>query len=301
MHSVIVAAYNCLISLLIKKPSLLRDKNCLQTVNNCIEIGISGTSSYPEQTLRDDSRENSVTLMKADKELKPASLRVKEAAECVLCFIMEQTSMSATLDNTGTSDLTRNTLDENSLIELTRKSGKFKYGAIYGSLIIAVFEKPLYKVDKSPTITILLRGPFTCQAWSLHLRSSSFSKMVEVQKQVKQTKNSENLNHTVFNNLGLTTLITLQEDVNDLESSEGFCSNSSNGVLHKAVPKCEMSIPTLSEVSSKWVKNLAKFQNIKEDQIKFEIAAVEKVSLFHTHTQLIILIIKNYISWFIIL
>jgi hypothetical protein len=29
--------------------------------------------------------------MKAEKELKPASLRVKEAAECVLCFLMEHT------------------------------------------------------------------------------------------------------------------------------------------------------------------------------------------------------------------
>ena len=42
MHSVIVAAYNCLIMLLITKPNLLRDKNTLQTVTNCIEIGISG-------------------------------------------------------------------------------------------------------------------------------------------------------------------------------------------------------------------------------------------------------------------
>lgn len=32
MHSVIVAAYNCLIMLLMSKPSVLRDKSCLQTV-----------------------------------------------------------------------------------------------------------------------------------------------------------------------------------------------------------------------------------------------------------------------------
>jgi hypothetical protein len=48
MHSVIVAAYNCLIMLLNSKPNLLRDKTCLQTVTNCIEIGISGSSSYPD-------------------------------------------------------------------------------------------------------------------------------------------------------------------------------------------------------------------------------------------------------------
>ena len=54
MHNVIVAAYNCLIQLLTKKPNLLRDKSCLQNVTSCIEIGISGSSSYPEQKLRDE-------------------------------------------------------------------------------------------------------------------------------------------------------------------------------------------------------------------------------------------------------
>ena len=115
MHSVIVAAYNCLIVLLIKKPSLLRDKNCLQTVTNCIEIGISGSSSYAEQqkVTRDDVRESvTVTVMKSDKELRPASLRVKEAAESVLCFIMEHTSLAATLGISESSDLTRVSLNE---------------------------------------------------------------------------------------------------------------------------------------------------------------------------------------------
>lgn len=147
MHSVIVAAYNCLIMLLITKPNLLKDKNCLQTVTNCIEIGISGSSSYPEQKLRDDnSKESSTqTLMKADKELKPASLRVKEAAECVLCFLMEHSSTP--LGFNDSNDTTRIALDEKSLIELTNKNNpnKFKYFAIDGSMIIAILEKPLVK------------------------------------------------------------------------------------------------------------------------------------------------------------
>ena len=90
--------------LLIKKPNLLRDKQCLQTVTNCIEIGISGSSSYPsDQKIREENKESnstnstssvtvSTTLMKSEKELTPASVRVKEAAESVLCFIMEYTS-----------------------------------------------------------------------------------------------------------------------------------------------------------------------------------------------------------------
>ena len=52
MHSVIVAAYHCLIVLIVQKPRLLRDKSCLQIISSCIEIGITGCSSYPEVTIR---------------------------------------------------------------------------------------------------------------------------------------------------------------------------------------------------------------------------------------------------------
>jgi len=214
--------------------------------------------------------------MKADKELKPASLRVKEAAECVLCFIMEQTSLSASLGNTETSDLTRISLDEKALIELTQRPGKFKYGAIDGSLIIAVFEKPLYKAEKSPTLTVLLRGPFTCQAWSLHLRNSSFAKILETQKELKQIKSSENFNSAVFKNPS-STLMGSKEVLN-----EATLEGSSTG--NKLVPRCEISIPSLSEVSAQWVKNLSKFQSIKEEQIKFEMSAVERVRYIFIHT-----------------
>jgi hypothetical protein len=49
MHSVIVAAYHCLVMLLVSKPQLLRDKECLKVITQCVEIGISGSSSYPDQ------------------------------------------------------------------------------------------------------------------------------------------------------------------------------------------------------------------------------------------------------------
>jgi hypothetical protein len=45
---------------------------------------------------KDDNKESNLTTMKADKELKPASLRVKEAAECVLYLIMEHTVIKQT-------------------------------------------------------------------------------------------------------------------------------------------------------------------------------------------------------------
>lgn len=276
MHSVIVAAYNCLIALLIKKPNLLRDKNCLHTVNNCIEIGISGSSSYPEQKLRDDDRAGSVPLMKSEKELKPTSLRVKEAAESVLCFIMEHTSLSSTLGISESSDLTRVSLNEKTFMELTNKSnsGKFKYGAIDGSLIIAVYEKPLFNsttsLNSCPTLTILLRGPFTCQAWSLHLRNTPFSKTVEDPKPLHVVNDHQ----PAFKNPGSSLKRLPQETGSHGKSA---FDNGMDSPQQKHVPKCEQSIPSLSDVSSMWVKNLSKFQSIKEEQIKFEMAATERV------------------------
>jgi hypothetical protein len=123
----------------------------LHTVTNCVEIGISGSSSYPEQKLREESsssssKEASVTqgslgannptpansanstLMKAEKELKPASLRVKEAAECVLYYLMEHTSSPNILGDNN-PDLTRVALDEKSLLELTSKPSNTKYNS----------------------------------------------------------------------------------------------------------------------------------------------------------------------------
>jgi hypothetical protein len=44
-----------------------------------------------KQKTANESKENPTILMKSEKELKPASLRVKEAAECLLCVLMEHT------------------------------------------------------------------------------------------------------------------------------------------------------------------------------------------------------------------
>ncbi len=131
--------------------------------------------------------------MKADKELRPASLRVKEAAECVQCFLMEHTSFSSSIFENSLSN--RSFLDEKSLIELTNKNNlnKFKYFAIDGSLILGILEKPLVKSEISnicPNITVLIRGPFGRQAWSLHLRNSPYSHLDPI-KNIKFNLNQE--------------------------------------------------------------------------------------------------------------
>lgn len=273
MHSVIVAAYNCLIMLLITKPSLLKDKSCLQTVTNCIEIGISGSSSYPDQKLRDEKQDQGAsTLMKADKELKPASLRVKEAAECVLCFLMEHTSLPVSLTE-NSPDLTRTPLDEKSIVDLTCKVNqmKWKYYAIDGSLILGVLERPLIKSSISnicPQVTILLRGAFGRQAWSLHYRQSPFGKLENL-TEIKYNLNQDNSNKTGLKySLNRNTILkeSQQNLQDDYDQNRGL-----------NVPRCELSIPTLGDVSQKYFKNLPKFQKLKQDQIEFEAKAIEKI------------------------
>ena len=207
--------------------------------------------------------------MKADKELKPASLRVKEAAECVLCFLMEHTSFSnGGFENNYSA---RNFLDEKSLIELTNRQNlnKFKYYAIDGTLILGILEKPLVKSDisnLSPTITVLLRGSFGRQAWSFHLRNSPYSDLDPLKK--------INLNFNMdigANTKYYTNRTTLKWEPSTKENK--YDENS-----QKDTPlKCELSLPVLSDVASKYFKNLNKFQRLKEEQIEFEQTASERV------------------------
>lgn len=164
-------------------------------------------------------------------------------------------------------------------MELANKNsgGKFKYGAIDGSLIIAVHEKPLFNsttsLNSCPTLTILLRGPFTCQAWTLHLRNTPFSKTVEEPKPFHVA----NEHQPAFKNPG-SSLKRLQQEPGFCHGKTAFDNGMDASPQQKHVPKCEQSIPSLSDVSSVWVKNLAKFQTIKEEQIKFEMAATGRVS-----------------------
>lgn len=65
-----------------KHPYLLQDKDCLTTVLEVVELGISGTKSAgkPGEPIK----------LKEEKELKPVSMRVRDAAEALLTIILEQ-------------------------------------------------------------------------------------------------------------------------------------------------------------------------------------------------------------------
>lgn len=70
---------------MVAHPYLLQDKDCLYTALEVAELGISGTKSIGKPG-------ESIT-MKDEKQLKPASMRVRESAEYLLSTIMEQVNI----------------------------------------------------------------------------------------------------------------------------------------------------------------------------------------------------------------
>ena len=77
MHSTCVATYNTLMTLIIERPSLLEDQENLFRLCEIIELGISGEKAGEK------------LVLKKDKEFRPASQRVAEAAEHLMCVLFE--------------------------------------------------------------------------------------------------------------------------------------------------------------------------------------------------------------------
>ncbi|XP_008192867.2 ral GTPase-activating protein subunit beta isoform X9 [Tribolium castaneum] len=171
LHSTIVAAFQCCSVWLLEHPYLLRDKDCLTTVLEVAELGVSGTKSIgkPGENIK----------MKEQKELKPASMRVRDAAENLLTCILEQVgyfpnecgpeSISSLLDELALlqhcNSWPTNCTDQAVAVE------RFRYFVTEGSVMLALLEEPLGNdQDPQPTVTILIRGPFGRHAWTMQLR-----------------------------------------------------------------------------------------------------------------------------------
>ncbi|XP_058125156.1 ral GTPase-activating protein subunit beta isoform X3 [Anopheles coustani] len=179
LHSTIVAAFQCTSAWLMNHPYLLQDKECLTIVLEVVELGISGSKSI--------GKPGEPVKYKGEKELKPASMRVRDAAENMLTMILEQIdyfpnecgkqSLSSLLDEVVLAKHS-NTSGEN-VGELPQEQAikKFKYFVTENSTVLALFEEPLGNdQDPQPTVTILIRGPFGRHAWTMQLRHLSRSK-----------------------------------------------------------------------------------------------------------------------------
>ncbi|XP_061400512.1 ral GTPase-activating protein subunit beta [Musca vetustissima] len=180
LHSTIVAAFQCTSAWLMQHPYLLQDKDCLQTVLEVVELGISGTKSI--------GKPGDIPKFKDEKELKPASMRVRDAAEALLTIILEQVgyfpsecgpeSISSLLDEVALMKHC-NSLDSSNGSSITTEQAisKFKYFVTENSTILALLEEPLGNdQDPQPTVTLLIRGPFGRHAWTMQLRHLPRSK-----------------------------------------------------------------------------------------------------------------------------
>ncbi|XP_045500989.1 ral GTPase-activating protein subunit beta isoform X1 [Colias croceus] len=154
LHSCVVAAYACLAAWLCEP--LLADPDCLAALMEVVELGISGSKSQ--------GKPGEPTKMKDEKELKPVSMRVRDAAEALLMLILEQT---------GTSGMgTWCRLDERWLAALGH--GKLRHFVADGSTILSLLEEPLANSQEpQPTIIVVVRSGWGRSAWALRRRGAA--------------------------------------------------------------------------------------------------------------------------------
>ncbi|XP_064420531.1 ral GTPase-activating protein subunit beta [Latimeria chalumnae] len=163
LHSMIVAAFQCLCVWLTEHPNMLNEKDCLIEVLEIVELGISGSKSKTsEQEVR----------YKGDKEPNPASMRVKDAAEATLTCIMQLLGAFPTPSGPASpcSLLNEETLIKYSRLTSTSKS-HFRYFVLDNSVIVAMLEQPLgnEQTDPCPSVTVLIRGMSGRHAWTMQL------------------------------------------------------------------------------------------------------------------------------------
>ncbi|XP_069035767.1 ral GTPase-activating protein subunit beta isoform X6 [Lepisosteus oculatus] len=162
LHSMIVAAFQCLCVWLTEHPDMLNEKDCLIEVLEIVELGISGSKSKTsDQEVR----------YKGDKEHNPASMRVKDAAEATLSCIMQV--LGAFPSPSGPSSPC-SLLNEDTLIKYSRLSSttrhNFRYFVLDNSVILAMLEQPLgNEQNPCPSVTVLIRGMSGRHAWTMQL------------------------------------------------------------------------------------------------------------------------------------
>ncbi|KAL2090574.1 hypothetical protein ACEWY4_012837 [Coilia grayii] len=166
LHSMIVAAFQCLCVWLTEHPDMLNEKDCLIEVLEIVELGISGSKSRTgEQTGEQEVR------YKADKEHNPASMRVKDAAEATLSCIMQVLGAFPTPSGPASPC---SLLNEETLIRCSRLTStshrNFRYFVLDNSVILAMLEQPLgNEQNPCPSVTMLIRGMSGRHAWTMQL------------------------------------------------------------------------------------------------------------------------------------
>lgn len=154
-------------------PYLLQDKDSLTNVLEVIELGISGSKSAGKM--------DEPVKMMDEKELKPVSIRVRDAAETLLTIVLEQVGY---FPNPCGLQSTSSLLDEMTLIKHCNSGGsqeqaiqKFRYFVTENSTVLAILDDQIgNSEDSQPTVTLLIRNGFGRHAWTAQLRHLPRSK-----------------------------------------------------------------------------------------------------------------------------
>ncbi|XP_078508445.1 ral GTPase-activating protein subunit beta [Lissotriton helveticus] len=164
LHSMIVAAFQCLCVWLTEHSNMLNEKDCLKEVLEIVELGISGSKSKNSDTQE--------IRNKIDKDPNPASMRVKDAAEAALTCIMQL--LGAFPPPSGSASPC-SLLNETSLIKFSglpiAAKYSFRYFVLDNSVILAILEQSLgnEETNPCPSITVLIRGMSGRHAWAMQL------------------------------------------------------------------------------------------------------------------------------------
>lgn len=165
LHSTIVAAFHCCQTWLLHHPSLMQDKECIATVLEVVELGISGSKSQ--------NRSADPPIMKEDKQAQPASRRVRDAAESLLIVIFEQVDFFTTY--CGAESLSSK-IDEISLLHsstgemlsMLQATQSFRYFVLDNAILVGIYEDT--EQDFQPKVSLIIRGLSGRSVWTLNLR-----------------------------------------------------------------------------------------------------------------------------------
>ena len=171
LHSSIVAAFYCCRTWILHHPYLLQDKECIGTVMEVIELGISGSKSAPKVANSESGtfQQSSSAKMKEDKILSPASRRVKDAAESLLITLLEQVDQTPASQNVGKYQQLPNL--HNKSDASIEETDCYRYFVIDNSIILGMVEEPLSnEQNPQPMVSVILRCASDKSAWTMQLR-----------------------------------------------------------------------------------------------------------------------------------
>lgn len=183
MHSTIVAAYQCLSVWFYNHSYLLNDNNCVNTLMEVIELGVSGQKSKSTSINPAIGVATQTTISKGEKHMKPSSMRVREAAESLLNICMVRTGHSGmrnialcdtVLDESyiaesfGGTQYKSNTrqIQDNELRQLEAYK-LFKYFSDEDSIVFGFFEGLNHDQTTKDSVICLMRTPFGKHCWKM--------------------------------------------------------------------------------------------------------------------------------------